>query len=82
LQSAVDALHASLTQQVAYLALHADPSLTRATFNDWVPTFALSSEGLLFAVAFALVVWLIFHALWWLVSRVTRLLFGRPYARA
>jgi hypothetical protein len=82
LQSAVDALHASLIQQVAYLALHADPSLTRATFTDWVPTFALSAEGLVFAVAFALAVWLIFHAVWWIVSRATRLLFGRPYARA
>ena len=83
LQSAVDALHTSLAQQVAYLTLHADPSLTRATLNDWVPTFALSAEGLIFAVAFALAVWLIFHAVWWLVSRVTRLLLsGRPYARA
>lgn len=82
LQSAVDALHTSLVQQVAYLAVHADPSLTRATFSDWVPTFALSGEGLLFAVAFALAVWLIFHALWWLLTLVTGLLFGRPYAGA
>lgn len=82
LQSAVDALHTSLVQQVAYLAVHADPSLTRATFSDWVPTFALSGEGLLFAVAFALAVWLIFHALWWLLTLATGLLFGRPYAEA
>ena len=82
LQSAVDALHTSLVQQVAYLAVHADPSVTRATFSDWVPTFALSGEGLLFAVAFALAVWLIFHALWWLLTLVTGLLFGRPYAGA
>ena len=82
LQSAVDALHTSLVQQVAYLAVHADPSVTRATFSDWVPTFALSGEGLLFAVAFALAVWLIFHALWWLLTLATGLLFGRPYAEA
>jgi hypothetical protein len=82
LQAAVDALHTSLVQQIAYLAVHADPSLTRATFNDWVPTFALSTEGLIFAVAFALAVWLIFHALWWLVARVTGLLSGRRYVRA
>lgn len=82
LQSAADALHTSLVQQVAWLVLHADPSLTRATFSDWVPTFALSAEGLLFAVAFALAVWLIFHALWWLLTLVTGLLFGRPYAGA
>ena len=82
LQSAVDALHTSLAQQVAYLALHADPALTRATFSDWVPTFALSGEGLVFAFAFALVVWLIFHAAWWVVTQAARLLFGRRYARA
>ena len=44
LQSAVDALHGSLASQAAYLALHADPGLARATFGDWVPTFALSGE--------------------------------------
>jgi hypothetical protein len=29
-----------------------------------VPTFALSGEGVLFALLFALAVWLVFHALW------------------
>jgi hypothetical protein len=82
LQSAADALHTSLAQQITYLALHADPALTRATFSDWVPTFALSAEGLVFAAAFALVVWLIFHAAWWLLTQLTRLLSGRRHARA
>jgi Protein of unknown function (DUF2937) len=82
LQSAVDALHTSLVQQVAYLALHADPALTRATFSDWVPTFALSAAGLVFAVGFAIAVWVIFHAVWWLLTQAGRLLFGRRYARA
>ena len=64
LQSAVDALHGSLFRQAAYLALHGDAGLARATLHDWVPTFALSSEGIVFALAFAVVVWLLFHALW------------------
>jgi hypothetical protein len=68
LQSAVDALHGSLFRQAAYLALHADPGLARATLHDWVPTFALSSEGIVFALAFALAVWLLFHALWSLIA--------------
>src|SRR5438270_11703547 len=55
LQSAVDALHGSLVRQVGYLLLHADPGLARATFNDWVPTFALSGEGIVFALAVAAV---------------------------
>lgn len=65
LQGAVDAMHGSLFSQAGYLALHADPALTRATFADWVPTFALSGEGLAFAAGFAVIVWLLFHAVWW-----------------
>ncbi|MGH8132062.1 MAG: DUF2937 family protein [Steroidobacteraceae bacterium] len=82
LQSAIDALHRGLFQQVAYLALHADPSVARATWHDWVPTFALSTEGLVFAVAFASGVWLLFHTLWWLLGLTGRWLRGRRYARA
>lgn len=80
LQSAVDALHGSLLQQIAYLARHTDPGLARATFADWVPTFALSTEGILFAVLFALTVWLVFHALWWLLARSGEWLSRRGYA--
>ena len=68
LQSAVDALHGSLFHQAGYLALHADPGLVRATLHDWVPTFALSSEGIVFALAFAVVVWLLFQVLWGLIA--------------
>jgi hypothetical protein len=69
LQGAVDALHASLFSQAAYLALHADPSVARATLADWVPTFALSGEGLVFAGLFAIGIWLVFHAVWWTGAR-------------
>jgi Protein of unknown function (DUF2937) len=81
LQSAVDALHASLYHQIAYLALHADPGLVRATFGDWVPTFSLSAEGLLFALLCAVAVWVIFHALWWLLGFIARRLSGRRERR-
>jgi Protein of unknown function (DUF2937) len=70
LQSAVDALQGSLFHQAAYLALHGDTGLARATLHDWVPTFALSSEGILFALVFAAVLWLAFHALWRLLALV------------
>jgi hypothetical protein len=68
LQSAAEALHGDLFHQMQYLLLHADAELVRATYSDWVPTFALSAEGILFALAFALLVWLVFHILWWIVS--------------
>jgi hypothetical protein len=68
LQSAVDALQGSLFHQVAYLALHADPGLARATLHDWVPTFAISAEGILFALLFAALLWLAFLAMWQLLA--------------
>jgi hypothetical protein len=81
LQGAVDALHGSLANQAAYFALHADPGLARATLTDWVPTFALSGEGLVFALGFALLFWLMFLALWWLLGQGGRRLFGRRPTR-
>ncbi len=64
LQGEVAALHGNLFQQAGYLALHGDPELARATLRDWVPTFGLSAQGILFALAFALAVWLIYQAAW------------------
>jgi len=83
LQTAVDALHGSLLHQVRYLLLHADPSLLHATFADWVPTFSLSLEGIAFELVFALVVWLLFHALWWVCASAGEAIFARrPPPRA
>jgi hypothetical protein len=78
LQTAADALHGSLWQQMQYLALHADAGLVRATFSDWVPTFALSAEGIVFALAFGLCVWLIFHGLWWVITAGRRRFAAHP----
>lgn len=64
LQSEAVALHGSLFQQVAYLSLHADSDLLRATLSDWVPTFGLSGEAIVFALVFAVCVWLIFQTSW------------------
>ena len=77
LQSAVDALHGNLYQQLAYLGLHADAALLRATAHDWVPTFALSAEGLLFALVVGVGVWLLFQALWGLLAFTAAHLAGR-----
>lgn len=82
LQAAADALHGSLWQQMQYLGVHADAGLVRATFSDWVPTFALSAEGIVFALTFALALWLTFQALWWLVVFARRQLAGRQAAPA
>jgi hypothetical protein len=77
LQAAVAAMHGSLLQQFSYLSLHGNPELARATLHDWVPTFALSAEGLLFALGCTALVWLLFHALWWLLARLIGTVSGR-----
>jgi hypothetical protein len=64
LQAQVAALHTNLFGQAAYLIVHADPGLLRGTWRDFLPTFALSGEGLLFAALFALALWLLFQGLW------------------
>jgi type IV secretory pathway TrbD component len=70
-----------LFRQLAYLAVHADPGLTRATLHDWVPTFALSTDGLVFALCFGVAVWLLFQVLWWLLARAGQRLSGRRSPR-
>ena len=80
LQDAVNALHGTLMQQMEYLSRHADPGLLRATLGEWVPTFALSLEGISFAVLFALAVWLLFHLLWWGLAFLIGLPARRRYA--
>lgn len=77
LQSEVAALHGSLFQQAAYLALHADPAIARATLGDWVPTFGLSADGILFALIFAFALWLAFQAMWSLTALGGRSLAAR-----
>src|SRR3977135_2952162 len=80
LQSAVDALHGNLFHQLGYLALHADAGLVRATFTDWVPTFALSLAGALFALLFAVTVGVLFLAVWRLIGRGGLSLLGTSHA--
>jgi hypothetical protein len=80
LQAAVAAMHGSLLKQFSYLSLHGDPELARATLHDWVPTFALSGEGLVFALCCAALIWLTFHALWWLLARLGSAVSGRRTA--
>ena len=77
LQSEVAALHGSLLQQAVYLALHMDPGIARATLSDWVPTFGLSLEGLAFALAVAVLVWVTFQGAWSLTAAGGRRLSAR-----
>jgi DUF2937 family protein len=83
LQSAAEALqHHNLFQQLAYLVLHADPGIARATFTDWAPTLTLTTDAALIALLFALGIWLLFHAVWRLLSFATERLLTRRSLRA
>jgi hypothetical protein len=77
LQGEVAALHGNLFQQIAYLALHTDPGVARATLGDWVPTFGLSTDGIVFALIFAVGLWLVFQAGWSLTAAGGRRLSSR-----
>ena len=76
LQGEVAALHGSVFQQATYLAFHADPMVARATLGDWVPTFGLSTDGIAFALLFALCLWVVFQVFWSLTA-----ISGRGVAR-
>lgn len=77
LRGEMAALHGNLFQQAAYLAVHGDPGIARATLSDWVPTFGLSFDGIAFALIFALALWLIFQAGWSLAAAGRRRLSSR-----
>ena len=77
LQIEVAALHGTLFQQVAYLAFHTDPTIARATLGDWVPTFGLSADGILFALVFAVALWVAFQVIWSLTALGGRSLAAR-----
>ena len=77
LQSEAAALHGNLFQQIAYLALHTDPGIARATLGDWVPTFGLSTDGIVFALVFAVALWLVFQTGWSLTAMGGRSLSNR-----
>jgi|SRR5579883_733229 len=77
LQTEAAGLHGNVFQQAAYLAFHADPAIARATLSDWVPTFGLSTDGILFALLFAFALWLFFQATWSLTAMGGRSLAAR-----
>lgn len=75
LSASLEALNTDLLQQTRYLAQHVDPQIAQATWDLYVPSFTLTLESALFAIAVGLVIWLAFLALWFLLAgllRVTR----------
>ena len=75
-------LNGDIFRQGWYLLQHADPATTQATWTLFDPSFAISATSILFAGCFALMLWLLFHAIWFGISGLLALTFRRrPAAR-
>jgi hypothetical protein len=72
LHASLQALSTDLWHQLYYLALHADPQIMRATWELYVPAFALTMETAVFSLIVGLSIWLIFLAVWHLFARLFR----------
>lgn len=77
LSEAIKALQGNAIQQLEHLVQRADPAILKATWAAFQPGFSFTGEGLAFAGAFGLSVWLLFMALSALVGK----LFGRRAPR-
>ena len=81
LREGVEALNTDLWHQLSHLVTRADPDIARATWDAFVPVLSLGAEGLLFAIAVGVAIWLVFLAAWMAVAGIISL--GRPgFSRA
>jgi hypothetical protein len=64
LREAAAALDTNVYGQFGWLLRHADPDIVQATWSAWQPSFNLSIDGLTFALAAGLALWLLFLLLW------------------
>ena len=76
LREAVAALDTNLYGQFAWLVLHPDPDLFRATWSAWRPSFDLSLDGLTFAILAGLALWGLFLLIWYGAAASVRRLRG------
>jgi hypothetical protein len=64
LREAAAALDTSVYGQVGWLLRHADQDLIQTTWSAWRPSFELSPDGLTFALAAGLALWVLFLLTW------------------
>lgn len=78
LRAAVEGLDGNVTQQLWFLLRQVDPSVARATWEVYEPSFVLSVDSVVFAASIGIVLWLVFHGAWILVSSLA----PRPSSRS
>jgi hypothetical protein len=69
-------LSADLAHQFIYLIAHSDSSLLRATWGDYRPGFALDMQGVIFALAVGVALWVMFMIIWYATAWVLRSITG------
>ena len=68
LRAMLAALDTDLLHQCAYLLLHHDTSLLRATWGGYQPGFTLDLQSVVFALAIGVALWAIFLGVWHAVA--------------
>jgi Protein of unknown function (DUF2937) len=80
LRAMLAALDTDLAHQCAYLLLHHDGDLLRATWGGYQPGFTLDLQSAVFALAVGVALWAIFLGIWHGVARLLGALRrGPPY---
>jgi hypothetical protein len=64
LRSMLAALDSDLVHQCAYLLVHHDSDLLRATWGSYQPGFTLDLQGAVFALAVGVALWAVFLGIW------------------
>jgi len=77
LRRALEALNTDLFHQLVYLLAKIDPIIARATWDAYLPSFNLTVESVVFALIVGVVAWLVFFAVWYVISRLINILTAR-----
>jgi hypothetical protein len=77
LRQALQALNTDLLHQLIYLIPNVDPLIARATWEIFSPSFNLTVESVVFAVAVGVAIWLVFLAVWSLFALFARVLLAK-----
>jgi hypothetical protein len=82
LRAMMQSLNTDLAHQFAYLLIHSDNSLLRATWGDFRPGFALEPQGIVFALVVGVSLWALFMMIWHATAWLWRAMFDSSHAPA
>ncbi len=74
LKLTLEALNTDLFHQLMYLTTNVDLFFARATWDIFAPSFNLTAESVVFAVIMGTLIWLVFLAVWNIISGFIRIL--------